>query len=91
MLVVLTQPLPEGADMQITSEQLFATITPLVVALHEKGILDIAEVPHYYEDAVVRRKDIGASPEDLEFQQALVVGFQRLAKVVKAGDQNRPT
>lgn len=91
MLVVLTQPLPEGADMQITSEQLFATITPLVVALHEKGILDIAEVPHYYEDAVVRRKDIGATPEELEFQQALVVGFQRLAKVVKAGDQNRPT
>lgn len=88
---VLTQPLPEGADMQITSEQLFATITPLVVALHEKGILDIAEVPHYYEDAVVRRKDIGATPEELEFQQALVVGFQRLAKVVKAGDQNRPT
>lgn len=91
MLVVLTQPLPEGADMQITSEQLFATITPLVVALHEKGILDIAEVPHYYEDAVVRRKDIGATDEEVAFQKELVVGFQRLAKVVKAGDQNRPT
>ena len=77
--------------MQITSEQLFATITPLVVALHEKGILDIAEVPHYYEDALVRRKDLGATPEGLEFQQALVVSFQRLAKMVKAADQNRPT
>lgn len=87
----LTQPLPEGADMQISSEQLFATITPLVVALHEKGILDIAEVPHYYEDALVRRKDLGATAEELEFQQALVIGFQRLAKVMKAADQNRPT
>lgn len=77
--------------MHVTSEQLLATITPLVVALHEKGLLDIAEVPHYYEDAVVRRKDLGESPEDLAFQQALVAGFQRLAKVVKAADQNRPT
>lgn len=77
--------------MQITSEQLFATITPLVVALHEKGVLDIAEVPHYYEDAVVRRKDLGQTPEQLAFQLALVDGFQRLAKAVKAGDQNRPT
>lgn len=77
--------------MQITSEQLFATITPLVVALHEKGVLDIAEVPHYYEDALVRRKDLGATPEELEFQKALIVGFERLATMVKAADQNRPT
>ena len=77
--------------MNITSEQLFATITPLVVALHEKGVLDIAEVPHYYEDAVVRRKEIGATDDEVAFQQALVVGFQRLAKTVKKADQNRPT
>jgi len=77
--------------MQITSEELFATITPLVVALHEKGVLDIAEVPHYYEDAVVRRKEIGATDDEVAFQQALVVAFQRLAKTVKKADQNRPT
>lgn len=77
--------------MNITSEQLFATITPLVVALHEKGVLDIAEVPHYYEDAVVRHKDTGATDDEVAFQQELVVGFQRLAKMVKAADKNRPT
>ena len=77
--------------MQITTDQLFATITPLVVALHEKGVLDIAEIPHYYEDAVVRRKDIGATDDEVAFQKELVVGFQRLAKVVKAEDRNRPT
>lgn len=76
--------------MNITAEQLFATITPLVVALHEKGVLDIAEVPHYYEDAVVRRKGIGATDAEVAYQQELVVGFQRLAKMVKAGEQNRP-
>lgn len=77
--------------MNITSEQLFDTITPLVVALHEKGVLDIAEIPHYYEDAVVRRKDIGATDDEVAFQQELVVGFQRLAKMVKQADKNRPT
>ena len=69
--------------MNVTTEQLMATITPLVIALHEKGILDIAEVPHYYEDAVMRRKEIGATDEEVAFQQELVVGFQRLAKAVK--------
>lgn len=77
--------------MQITIDQLFATITPLVVALHEKGVLDIAEVPHYYEDAVVRRKDTGATDAEVAYQQELVAGFQRLAKMVKAQDKNRPT
>lgn len=75
--------------MNITTEQLFATITPLVVALHEKGVLDIAEIPHYYEDAVVRRKEIGATDAEVAFQQALVVAFQRLAKTVKKADENR--
>ena len=77
--------------MNITTAELFATITPLVVALHEKGVLDIAEIPHYYEDAVVRRKDMGATDDEVAFQQELVAGFQRLAKMVKAADKNRPT
>ena len=76
--------------MNVTTEQLFATITPLVVALHEKGLLDIAEIPHYYEDAVVRRRGVGATEAEVAYQQELVVGFQRLAKMVKAEDQNRP-
>ena len=77
--------------MTVTASQLFATITPLVVALHEKGLLDIAEVPHYYEDAVIRRKELGVAEEDLAFQKELVAGFQRLANVMKKLDQNRPT
>lgn len=75
--------------MNITTEQLFATITPLVVALHEKGVLDIAEIPHYYEDSVVRRKEIGATDDEVAFQQALVAAFQNLAKMVKKADENR--
>ena len=80
----------QSTRMNITAEELFATITPLGVALHEKGVLDIAEVPHYYEDAVVRRKEIGATDAEVAYQQELVAGFQRLAKMVKAGEQNRP-
>lgn len=76
--------------MHVTISQLFATITPLVVALHEKGLLDIAEVPHYYEDAVVRRKELGVPDQDLEFQKELVIGFQRIANAMKDLDQNRP-
>lgn len=77
--------------MNITTTELFATITPLVVALHEKGVLDIAEVPHYYEDAVVRRKDMGATDAEVAYQQELVAAFQRLAKTVKQADKSRPT
>lgn len=76
--------------MQITANELFDTITPLLLALHEKKVLDIAEVPHYFEDAVQRRKDMGAADSDLAFQQMLVVGMNRLALLVKAADQNRP-
>lgn len=77
--------------MNVTTEQLMATITPLVVALHEKGLLDIAEIPHYYEDAVVRRKGTGATDDEVSFQQQLVVGFQRLAQAMKDEEKNRPT
>lgn len=69
--------------MNEETERLLATITPLVVALHEKGVLDIAELPHFYEDAVVRRLELGATQEQVLFQQELVAGFQRLAKVLK--------
>jgi hypothetical protein len=82
--------MPEGADMNITTTELFATITPLVVALHEKGVLDIAEVPHYYEDAVVRRKDMGATDAEVAYQQELVAAFQRLAQTMKAQGRNQP-
>lgn len=76
--------------MNITTTELFATITPLVVALHEKGVLDIAEVPHYYEDAVVRRKDMGATDAEVAYQQELVAAFQRLAQTMKAQGRNQP-
>lgn len=76
--------------MHVTTEQLMATITPLLVALHERGVLDIAEVPHYYEDAVVRRKEIGATDDEVAFQRELVTGFQRLAQAVKDSERSRP-
>lgn len=77
--------------MNITDNELFAAITPILLALHEKKLIDIAEIPHYYEDAVQRRKDMGVADADLDFQKQLVLGTARLALLVKAADQNRPT
>jgi hypothetical protein len=68
----------------ITQSQLFDVFTPLLLALHEKKLLDIAEVPHLYEDVLTRRQ-IDAKPNeaDLVFLQGLIVGLQRLATAVK--------
>ena len=81
----------ERPAVHITPAQLMETITPLLLALHEKRVLDIAEIPHFYEDALERRRSLGASVQDLDFQLLLVVGMNRLAKAVKDADQNRPT
>lgn len=78
--------------MNVSINQLMQVFTPLLVALHEKGVLDIAEVPHFYEDAVIRRKyNLGEKDEDTEFQRELVTGLHRLAAALKAADQNRPS
>lgn len=77
--------------MNITLEQSMQVFTPLLQALHEKKVLDIAEVPHFYEDALERRRALGATEADLDFQRQLVLGMVRLAAVVKDSEKNRPT
>lgn len=78
--------------MNMTFEQLMQVFTPLLLALHEKKVLDIAEVPHFYEDALERRKsNLGESEADLEFPRQLVAGLTRLAAAVKESEKNRPT
>lgn len=78
--------------MNITLEQLMQLFTPLLQALHEKKVLDIAEIPHFYEDALERRKQsLGATEADLDFQRQLVDGMCRLAVAVKNSEKNRPT
>ena len=78
--------------MNVTFAQLMQVFTPLLLALHEKKVLDIAEVPHFYEDALERRKqNLGEPEEDLAFQRQLVDGLCRLAASVKESEKNLPT
>ena len=71
-------------DGYITQSQFFSAFTPLVLALHEKKLIDIAEIPHLYEDVLSRRKiDLQEPDADLIFLQELIAGFQRLANAVK--------
>lgn len=77
--------------MQATTEHLFELFMPLLHALHEKKVLDIAEVPHFYEDALERRKaNLGATEEDVAFLRQVILGLNRLAHQVKTADQTRP-
>lgn len=78
--------------MNITRDQLFDVFSPLCVALHEKGVIDIAELPHFYEDALARRMPPGGQPlGDPTFLRELIAGLHRLATVVKQQDQTPPT
>jgi hypothetical protein len=76
--------------MNITLEQLMQVFTPLLLALHERKVLDIAEVPHFYEDALERRRTLGETEADLDFQRQLVLGMVRLAAAVKNAERNLP-
>lgn len=68
----------------LTRQDFFDALTPLFVALHEKGLIDIAELPHFYEDALARRKlERGHTEADLVFLQGVVVGLLQLAKTMK--------
>lgn len=78
--------------MQITTDHLFELFMPLVLALHDKKVLDIAEVPHYYEDALERRKsNLGETEEDVAFLRQVILGLNRLAHQVKTEEKSRPT
>lgn len=74
--------------MNITSKELFALFSPLILALHEKGVLDISETAHLYEDALARRKlDLGEASSETAFLEQTVQGLHRLAAVVKGRTQ----
>ena len=73
----------------LTQQQFFDAFIPLLMALHEKRVIDFAELPLYYEDVMVRRQlDIKELPENLAFLQSLIQGLSALAPDVKT---NYPT
>lgn len=71
----------------INLNQLMQVLTPILVALHEHKILDIALLPHIYEDALARRRAAGVPPRELGLQKWLVVGMSQLAVAVKADEK----
>lgn len=76
--------------MNITQEQLMQVFMPLLLALHEKKVLDIAEIPHFYEDALERSRILGATVEELDFRLQLVKGMSHLADSVKKQNRSLP-
>lgn len=72
----------------ITKEQLFDTITPLFLALHRGGALDISEIALVYEDVLAKRRlNNQESAESTEFLAQLVQGLHRLS----VAEKNPPT
>ena len=70
--------------MNITTKELFEVLTPLILALHEKEVLDISETAHLYEDVLARRKlDLGEEPSGTALLEEVVQGLHRLAVAVK--------
>lgn len=78
--------------MNMTRQDFFDAFTPLLLALHEKKVLDLTELPHYYEDVLVRRKlDRKEGPDDLAFLEQTIQGLHRLAASVNHQRENPPT
>lgn len=70
--------------MNITDKELFAVFSPLIVALHEKGVMDISETAHLYEDVLARRLlEQKEDEESVAFLKDVVQGLHRLAAAVK--------
>lgn len=66
--------------MNMTVQNFTDVFTPLLLALHENGALNLTELPYYYEDVLVRRKmDRNADSGDLEFLQEMIQGLHRLS------------
>ena len=77
--------------MNMTHQDFFDVFTPLLLALHEKKVLDLAELPHYYEDVVARRRLEKKEDEAaLVFQASLIPRLQKLADWQKKRDQRLP-
>ncbi len=59
---------------------LFATITPLWIALHEKGLIPLHELALFYEDAVARRRfEKGESEAETALAQEIATAIHGLA------------
>lgn len=76
--------------MNFTREKFLDAFMPLLLALHESKALDIAELPHYYEDVVQRRRNNGESEAALVFQASMIPMLQKLADRQKAQDRKIP-
>ena len=80
--------------MNITHNELFAVLTPLLLALHEKGVLDISETALLYEDVLARRSLENQEADDsVQLLQVMAQGLYRLAGVVKnqqSGERHPP-
>ena len=74
----------------VTPAQLVGALRPIVMALHEKGLLDIAEIPHFYEDDAERMRLQGRPESELEIQKGCAIGFARMAAQMKEEEKKRP-
>jgi len=64
-----------------------ATVAPLWIALHEKGLISLDEMALFYEDAAARRKfDLGETDEQTALAQGIAAGIHRLADAVRASE-----
>lgn len=69
----------------ISREHLFDTITPLFLALHRSGVLDISETALVYEDVLAKRRlNNQESEESTDFLAQVVQGLHRLAVAEKS-------
>ena len=69
----------------ITRAQLFDTITPLFLALHRGGVMDISETALVYEDVLAKRRlNNQEGVETTEFLAQVVQGLHRLAAAEKS-------
>lgn len=67
---------------------LFSTISPLWIALHEKGLIPLHELALFYEDAVARRRfDRGESAAETALAQEIAAAIHRLAAAVQASER----
>ncbi|HEX7718424.1 MAG TPA: hypothetical protein VF389_01340 [Woeseiaceae bacterium] len=67
----------------------FGAISPLWIALHEKGLIPLREMALFYEDAVARRRfGRGESAEEASIAQEIASGIHRLANAVQASERD---
>lgn len=69
----------------VSRAQLFDTITPLFLALHRSGALDISETALVYEDVLAQRRlNNQESADSTDFLAQVVQGLHRLAAAEKS-------